>query len=317
MGQFPEEIENVILQNFYNFQAYLYNNISTIAVWRNYSYHVNATPYYPADVFLTAIFEVSGHETTNITGLFTNHTFTYAFTQTGHFNISFSGSNPVTEGVYSFLEVNVIAPVNSLEILFDTDLISTDYFNDMNVQFNSTTVLPMEEVQIFIDYGNSTLFRFNDSLYENISLPYSNISQMYYDIQGNYNITVTVINIVSSRVVHKVIQVWDNITDTTLQFVNTTNYFITGDTFVVEFQNVTRSGFEYQIDFTDGTAYSSSTSDILYQNYTHETFSNSYSQPAVYHIRWIISNGAYNISGLTEVMIENTVKGLSVFGIKF
>ena len=184
--------------------------------------------------------------------------------------------------------------VNNFDLTVQNTLGNTTHIVDFDLHLLSTAFIPMNEVNISIDYkhGNST----TDSIFidENYGLDKSHMYSHLFDMHGDFLVEATVTNIFGSKVYNLTMRIWDSLLDLDLEFINGFGkYIITNTVAQFNFTNVPNYGFEYTIDYGDGSTGESSTdSSILYAKYNLPVFMHTYTSPGVYKVTWNTNNGA-------------------------
>lgn len=173
----------------------------------------------------------------------------------------------------------------------------------------------MAEVNVTITLNDgSTPYNFIWDINDALPAPLPHQYDVIYDVQGNYNVTTTITNPVSSITFSKYMRIWDKLEDVKLICVSNCPVLVTNDSMQMKFFGVPRSGFEYSINTNDihGTLFQSYNSSILYELYGLSNFVHTYTSPGYYKMEWNVSNGGFAKDGVKWINVQNIITDFQV-----
>ena len=296
-----------------HFQAWLDNTNSYIEVDGLYTFKANATRGTNATIAWSM--EPSVNSTDLVIGELSLETLNYSFSSPGSYDIVVSVANLVSSDSATFT-VYVLYSVDCLTFSVDKDPANTTLAAIFSFNLPSTCNFPMGNVDFYINFNHSTPMNLMQGLNATIPLPHYIDKSHLFDTQGIYEVYATAENILGQKQFSLVLEVWDTLLPLGLEVKNSVrdNIFATNTTVTLEFIDVPNAGFEYSIDYGDGTNHSSNSTDILYELYSLAPFEYVYTEPEIYRIVWTARNGhsPYDRQESDILIVQNEVKEFKV-----
>ncbi|XP_060554824.1 uncharacterized protein LOC132715776 [Ruditapes philippinarum] len=297
----------VVENEITNFQAFLDHTMIYLAVWDTYNFYANAT--LGTSVSIDWKMEDNITVTQSYPGEFSTGNFGYAFTKPKT-NIKVTARNLVSSQTVDVI-VEVFYKINNFTFTVASTLGNTTHEIDFDLHLLSTALLPMKDVNISIDFKHGSSKSDNIFIDQNYGLDQSHMYAHLFDMQGNFLVEATLNSILGSTVYNITMRIWDSLLDLDLEFINGFGkYIITNTTARFNFTNVPNYGFEYTIDYGDGTTGVSSTDDsLLYAPYNLPVFTHVFTSPGVYKVSWTAKNGAFEYDRADHlfVYVQNKV----------
>jgi hypothetical protein len=179
--------------------------------------------------------------------------------------------------------------------------------------FNNASI-PMSETNMTFTLHNGTgPFTITENIQDNLpsSIPFN--YAIVYNTQGEYNVTVEIINPISALTLFHLMHIWDKLDTVNLTCVSNCFILVRGTTMTVGFVRVPRSGFKYIIEMGDGTQFNNTDDSIMYALYNLSPFDKVYTATGYYILQWSVFNGGYNQIGTNiGVTVQDEIKDLQV-----
>lgn len=222
---------------------------------------------------------------------------------------NFISSESVTLPVY------VLHNLDEVSFTVDSTLTSTIDPVVFNFILSSACQFPMGDVDFYIYFGDGSNISFHEKLNIPVApLPYHYSYTHLYDTQGMYYVYAKVEHILGLKDFSVTIKVWDSLDMLSLEIQGqTNNIYISNAAVTLEFKNYINAGFEYLIDYSDGSSEGSNGSDILYSVYALSAFEHFYTEPGVYEVSWKAWNGHFNKSHSFPIIVQNEIQDFQVF----
>ena len=296
-----------------HFQAWLNNAIAYIEVDELYTFEANATRGTNASIAWSL--EPTVNTTDFVVGEFSSETLDHSFSTPGTHDIIISVANLVSSDSVTFT-VHVLYSVDCLTFSVDNSLANTTLAAILSFNLPNACNFPLGNVDFYINFNHSTPLSFMEGLNTTLPLPHNIDKSHLFDTQGVYEVYATAENILGQKQFSIVLEVWDTLIPLGLDIKNSIrdNIFATNMTMTLEFIDVPNAGFEFMIDYGDGTNRSSNSSDILYELYSLSPFEYVYTEPEVYRIVWTAENGhdPYDRQESFIIIVQNEVKDFKV-----
>lgn len=223
-------------------------------------------------------------------------------------NISVTASNQVSSAMYT-VHVEVLYRINGISFDVGSTLANTTNAVEFQVSVPSSADVPMNDVNITINYNHGVGDVASKPFYTNASLPAHYSYQHLFDMPGEYTVEANFRNIIDNQSKFLHMSVWDSLLDLDFVYYNGSGKYITNTSAYFHFTGVPPYGFKYSIDFDDGTVVEDLSDAILYNHYNLSVFSHIYTKAGVYTVRWKAANGypGYNMSNTVHVLVQNMV----------
>lgn len=224
-------------------------------------------------------------------------------------NVTVTASNLVSSQTVDVL-VEVIYCINNFNFLVVNTLGNTTDTVQFDLHLLATANIPMHDININVNFkygNNATDTKTIDDFYiVNVIYSYTRL----FDMQGEFLVEARVENVLGHEDYSIAMRIWDSLLPLQLVFINGFGkYIITNTTAQFNFTNVPNYGFEYTLDFGDGTVLESGGTDILYNLYSVAVFTHVYANPGVYIVHWTAVNGesTYDRSEHFPIHVQNRV----------
>lgn len=191
------------------------------------------------------------------------------------------------------LSLNVFYEINNIEFTVENNLGSTSEPIQFDIHLLPTASLPMDSVNITIDFKHGGVTTDSIMLDENYGVNVSHFYDHLFDIPGAFLVEARVENYFSHNTHNITINIWDSLLLLQFKLVSIIRgkYIITNSTAVFDFINTPNYGFKYYIDYGDGTGEWNNDDNLLHNKYDLSEFMHVYSSPGVYTVRWTANNG--------------------------
>ena len=230
----------------------------------------------------------------------------YLYYKADNYSISSTAKNALSRASSEYQLVVVVKPVAGFKISTNDNLIDSYTSADLIITLDKAIRLPMHALWLYLDYGDgntSGILPFdNDDISNSLSQNGYSISHQYIK-QGNYTITGYIKSNLSARSLQLDVYVWDNITHVLLQSNQSAKV---NEEISFSFINVPKSGFEYLIEYGDGTNVESS-HDIVNEDYVDTVFLHNYSSPDVYEVQVTLWNAYYTVMHSYLIIIQHPI----------
>ena len=292
-------------------QGWLNNDISYIEVGKSYTFEANATR--GTNITLSWYLEPTVNVTHFIEGEFTSKVYSHSFNSPGRYDITISASNLISSDSKTFV-IYALYDIDCLTFGVNNTLANTTMASIFSFNLPATCNFPMGNVDFFIDYNHSSADSFTESLNTTLPLPHAIDKPHLFETQGEYPIYSTAGSVFGERNFSLTVKVWDTLIPLRLEIQDHSNFniFITNTTMTLKFLSVPNAGFEYLIDYGDGSNHSSNGSDILYELYSLTPFEHVYTAPEVYLVEWTAENGHYSRQESFTIIVQNTIEDFQV-----
>ena len=297
-------------------QAWLDNSIAYIEIGKEYTFRANVTQ--ATDVTLTWLLETSVNITETYDGVFTSASRSYTYHTTGEYDVSIYLSNFISSDSKTFT-VYVLHNLDEVSFSVDSTLANTVVSAEFKFTLSAACQFPMGDVDFHIDFKHGTNASSLEHLNNTVApLPHDYTFMHLFDTQGVYDVHAKAEHVLGDRDFYVTINVWDSLDALNLTIQGqTTNVFVTNTTMTLEFTGYLYAGFQYSIDYGDGTSIASNGSDIMYNPYALSAFDHVYTQPDVYTVTWMAWNNLYSRSESFTVIVQNEIKDFQVLKCTF
>lgn len=183
--------------------------------------------------------------------------------------------------------------INSIEFSVEKNLGNTSEPIQFGIHLLPTAKLPMDKVNITIDFKHGGVTTDSITLDENYDVDISHLYAHLFDIPGIFLVEARVENYFSHYINSITINIWDSLLLLQFKLVSDIRgkYVITNSTAVFDFINTPNYGYKYYIDYGDGIVEWNDDDNLLYNKYNLSEFTHVYNNPGVYTVRWTANNG--------------------------
>ena len=207
----------------------------------------------------------------------------------------------------SVVEVEALYRINGFILTADRALTNTTSSVEFRIKLKSTANVPMNDVNISINYNYGNPDYDTKALYIQSVVPSTFRYDHLFDLPGEYQVNVNLTNVLNEKSLSVDISVWDSLLDLDFVFVNGTGEYITNTSSLFEFTGVPPFGYNYQVNYGDGTIIEDQSEDILYNRYNLTIFSHVYTSAGTYTLTWTATNGNYSRQETINILVQNKV----------
>lgn len=233
----------------------------------------------------------------------------YTYNNTGDFNITLVTNNEVSAKVQTNIMISVVNLVEGFNMTALESSITSDQQLQLVLKLDSNDRLPMGNLTINIDFGDNKFetVKLDDKL--NVILATGYTINHQYALQGDVTIKANVSSELDSQSLPDiVINVCDDISKLSLSVAEFAN---TSTNIDFSFLNYTTYGFQYLIDYGDGSTKQNDDSAML-TIFDSTPWTHAYSSPGVYTIKMNASNLNHFVACKRDITIENPLAELIV-----
>ncbi|KAL4239961.1 hypothetical protein ACF0H5_000758 [Mactra antiquata] len=210
------------------------------------------------------------------------------------------------------LELEVFYPVNNMIFFVDDPLGNTTSPKPFFFELGKKVDVPMHLVNITIDFNYGTNL-FDTLLIDNTAGKGTQYNYSHlFDMQGTFTVNAQAENVFGLDTFSLTVNIWDSLLPLDFIFINAikVKYIITNTVGQFQFNNTPNFGFEYSIDYGDGTPLVQNADDtILYAPYALPIFTHTYTSAGVYVLTWTAYNGetSYDREEKFLVHVQNRI----------
>ena len=246
--------------------------------------------------------------------MFTTASTSHTYNVSGPYDVSVYLNNFISSDSQTFT-VYVLYNLDEVSFSVDSTLANTVVSAVFKFTLSSACQFPMGDVDFHINFKHGTNASSLEHLNNTVApLPHDYTYTHLFDTQGVYNVHARVEHVLGDKDFYITLNVWDSLDTLNLEIQGqATNIYVTNTNMTLEFTGYLYAGFQYSIDYGDGTSVASSGTGIMDSPYALSEFKHAYTQPDVYTVSWMAWNSHYNRSDSFTVIVQNVIQDFQVF----
>lgn len=218
----------------------------------------------------------------------------------------------LVSNVSQVLDLEVFYKINRIKFYVDDELGDTTSQMSFYFRLKSNVKVPMHICNISINFNYGSNQTYSVHIDETAGTGTKYAYHHLFDMQGNFTVEAKMENVLGPELFSLTVRIWDSLLPLNFVFNNSIKekYIITNTVGQFHFIDTPNFGFQYTIDFGDGSAIvQNANSDILYSPYGLTIFEHTYTSEGVYIVTWRAWNGesSYDREEHFPVHVQNRV----------